>query len=201
MPHAEEPEDRMAWVEPEVRPGSLLVSSTDLTDPAFRRTVVYMIEHNDAGSLGVVVNRPSGTVVRNVLPQWAPLTTHTSALYIGGPVKRDSALCLGTARNGVDIDGVSGLRRVDGKVVMVDLDSDPAVIAPLVEGIRIFAGYSGWTIGQLDSELERDDWMVISSLPSDVMSPPHVDVWAGVLRRQPLPLSMLASHPIELERN
>lgn len=170
----------MAWIEPEVRPGSLLVSSTDLTEPAFRRTVIYMIEHNDAGSLGVVVNRPSETAVQNVLPQWSPLTAHPSALYIGGPVKRDSALCLGIARNGARIDGVAGLRRVDGKVVMVDLDSDPAVIAPLVEGIRIFAGYSGWTLGQLDSELEREDWMVISSLPSDVLTPPESTSGAGV---------------------
>ena len=100
----------MAWIEPEVRPGSLLVSSTDLTEPAFRRTVIYMIEHNDAGSLGVVVNRPSETAVQNVLPQWSPLTAHPSALYIGGPVKRDSALCLGIARNGARIDGVAGLR-------------------------------------------------------------------------------------------
>ncbi|OYD67374.1 putative transcriptional regulator [Rhodococcus sp. OK302] len=191
----------MAWIEPEVRPGSLLVSSTDLTEPAFRRTVIYMIEHNDAGSLGVVINRPSETAVQNVLPQWAPLTANPSSLYVGGPVKQDSALCLGTARNGAMIDGIEGLRRVDGKVVMVDLDSDPDVIAPLVEGIRIFAGYSGWTLGQLDSELERNDWMVTSSLPSDVLTVPRVDVWARVLRRQPLPFAMLASHPIELERN
>ncbi|MDV8065523.1 YqgE/AlgH family protein [Rhodococcus sp. IEGM 1366] len=201
MSHAEEPEDRMAWIEPVVGPGSLLVSSTDLVEPAFRRTVIYMIEHNDAGSLGVVINRPSETTVQNVLPQWAPLAANPSALYVGGPVKRDSALCLGTARNGAIIDGVAGLRRVDGKVVMVDLDSDPNVIAPLVEGIRIFAGYSGWTVGQLDSELERDDWMVTASLPSDVVTPSRIDVWARVLRRQPLPLAMLATHPIEVERN
>ncbi len=43
--------------------------------------------------------------------------------------------------------------------------------------------------------------MVISSLPSDVLTPPRVDVWARVLRRQPLPVAMLASHPIEVERN
>lgn len=191
----------MARIEPPVGPGSLLVSSTDLTEPAFRRTVIYMIEHNDAGSLGVVINRASEAAVQNVLPKWAPLTANPCALYVGGPVKQDSALCLGTARNGARIDGIEGLRRVDGKVVMVDLDSDPEVVAPLIEGIRIFAGYSGWTLGQLDSELERGDWIVTGSLPSDVLTPPRVDVWARVLRRQSFPLAMLASHPIEVERN
>jgi putative transcriptional regulator len=199
--HAEEPEDRTASTEPVVRPGSLLVSSTDLVEPAFRRTVIYVIEHNEAGSLGVVINRPSETAVHDVLPQWAPLTARPSALYVGGPVKRDAALCLATLRTGAQADGVPGLRRVHGRVVMVDLDSDPEVVAPLVEGIRIFAGYSGWTYGQLDSELQRDDWIVISALASDVVAPARVDVWAQVLRRQPLPLALLATHPIDVERN
>ncbi|MDV7246018.1 MULTISPECIES: YqgE/AlgH family protein [Rhodococcus] len=201
MAHAEEPEDRMASTEPVVRPGSLLVSSTDLVEPAFRRTVIYVIEHNEAGSLGVVINRPSETSVQEVLPQWAPLAASPAALYVGGPVKRDAALCLATLRTGALIDGVAGLRRVHGRVVMVDLDSDPEVIAPLVEGVRIFAGYSGWTFGQLDSELQRDDWMVVSALPSDVVAPARIDVWAQVLRRQPLPLALLATHPIDVERN
>ncbi len=191
----------MASTEPVVRPGSLLVSSTDLVEPAFRRTVIYVIEHNEAGSLGVVINRPSETSVQEVLPQWAPLTASPAALYVGGPVKRDAALCLATLRTGALIDGVAGLRRVHGRVVMVDLDSDPEVIAPLVEGVRIFAGYSGWTFGQLDSELQRDDWMVVSALPSDVVAPARIDVWAQVLRRQPLPLALLATHPIDVERN
>ncbi|WP_072805180.1 YqgE/AlgH family protein [Rhodococcoides yunnanense] len=199
--HAEEPEDRTASADQAVRPGSLLVSSIELVEPTFRRTVVYVIEHNDAGSLGVVINRPSETAVTNVLPQWSELAARPKALYVGGPVKRDSALCLATVRTGVQVDGVPGLRRVDGRVVMVDLDSDPSEIAPLVEGVRIFAGYSGWTLGQLDGELERDDWMVVSALASDVIGPPKVDMWAHVLRRQPMPLAMLASHPIDVERN
>lgn len=199
--HAEEPEDQTASVDQAVRPGSLLVSSIELVEPTFRRTVVYMIEHNDSGSLGVVINRPSETAVQNVLPQWSELAARPKALYVGGPVKRDSALCLATVRTGVDIAGIPGIRRVDGRVVMIDLDSDPADIAPLVDGVRIFAGYSGWTLGQLDGELGRDDWMVVSALASDVIGPPKIDLWAHVLRRQPMPLAMLASHPIEVERN
>ncbi|RIK01406.1 MAG: hypothetical protein DCC47_22095, partial [Acidobacteria bacterium] len=104
-------------------------------------------------------------------------------------------------RVGVSVDGVPGVRRIDGRVVMIDLDSDPAVIGPLVEGIRIFAGYAGWSAGQLDGELDNDDWMVISALPQDILGPPRVDLWARVLRRQPLPLALLATHPIEVERN
>ncbi|NIL85113.1 hypothetical protein RhoFasGS6_02499 [Rhodococcus fascians] len=199
--HAEEPEDRTASALHDVRPGSLLVSSIELVEPTFRRTVIYIIEHNDAGSLGVVINRPSETAVQNVLPDWSELAAKPRALYVGGPVKRDSALCLATLRTGASIAGVAGLRRVDGRVVMVDLDSDPADIAPYVEGVRIFAGYSGWTFGQLEGELDREDWIVLSALASDVIGPPRVDLWAQVLRRQPMPLALLASHPIDVERN
>ena len=84
---------------------------------------------------------------------------------------------------------------------MVDLDADPELIATVVEGIRIFAGYSGWTIGQLEGEIERNDWIVLSALPSDVLVQPRVDLWSRVLRRQPLPMAMLATHPIDLSRN
>ncbi|AWH01483.1 hypothetical protein D092_15345 [Rhodococcus ruber Chol-4] len=199
--HQDEPEDRTAPATPAVRPGTLLVSATDLVEPTFRRTVVYIIEHGDVGSLGVVLNRTSDTAVQAVLPQWTELSAAPKALYVGGPVRRDSALCLGTLRVGVSVDGVPGVRRIDGRVVMIDLDSDPAVIGPLVEGIRIFAGYAGWSAGQLDGELDNDDWMVISALPQDILGPPRVDLWARVLRRQPLPLALLATHPIEVERN
>ncbi|MBF6183285.1 YqgE/AlgH family protein [Nocardia otitidiscaviarum] len=183
-----------------VRPGTLLVSATDLVEPSFRRTVVYIIEHNDAGSLGVVLNRPSDTAVHDVLPNWADVAASPRALYIGGPVKRDAALCLALVKVGTPVTEVPGLRRVDGRVALVDLDSDPEVIAPLVEGLRVFAGYAGWTFGQLEGELDRGDWIVLSALPSDPIAG-RGDLWAQVLRRQPLPLSLLATHPIEVERN
>lgn len=217
--HVEEPDDRKTHgdrgdggfggqdrqrfehADQQVRPGSLLVSATDLMEPSFRRTVVYVIEHNQAGSLGVVINRPSETAIRSVLPQWAPLAAQPSALYVGGPVKRDAAMCIASLRVGARIERVPGLRRVDGRLVLVDLDSDPAMVAPYLDRIRIFAGYSGWTYGQLDGELERHDWMVFSALPGDVVGSAGVDVWAQVLRRQPLPLALRATHPIEIERN
>lgn len=199
--HQDDPEDRTASPAGRVGSGSLLVSSTGLAEPTFRRTVVYIIEHTEAGSFGVVVNRLSDTTVAAMLPAWAPLSAAPSVLHVGGPVHRDSALCLGTIRVGASIDGVPGIRRVDGRVVMIDLDSDPDLIARYVDGVRIFAGYAGWSAGQLDGELRNDDWMVVSALPQDILAPAGIDMWARVLRRQPLPLALLATHPIEVERN
>ena len=197
----EEYQDRAAPIAPRVRAGTLLLADTDLLEPTFRRSVIYVVEHNDGSTLGVVLNRPSETPVYNVLPQWAKLAAKPKTMFIGGPVKRDSALCLGTLREGADPSGVAGLRHVQGRVVMVDLDADPDSLAPMLQGVRIFAGYSGWTIGQLEGEIERDDWIVLSALPSDVLVEPRVDLWGRILRRQPMPLSLLATHPIDLSRN
>lgn len=191
----------MAPAANKVRAGTLLLANIDLLEPTFRRSVIYVVEHNDGGTLGVVLNRPSETAVYNVLPQWADLVSKPRTMFVGGPVKRDAALCLGILRVGVDPDGMTGLRHVAGRIVMVDLDADPELIATSVEGLRIFAGYSGWTIGQLEGEIERDDWIVLSALPSDVLVQPRVDLWSRVLRRQPLPLALLATHPVDLSRN
>jgi putative transcriptional regulator len=53
----------------------------------------------------------------------------------------------------------------------------------------------------LEGEIDRDYWIVLSALPSDVLVQPRVDLWGRVLRRQPLPLSLLATHPIDISRN
>jgi putative transcriptional regulator len=198
---SEDPEDSVAPAAQRVRAGTLLLANTDLLEPTFRRSVIYIVEHNDGGTLGVVLNRTSETAVYNVLPQWAKLAAKPKTMFIGGPVKRDAALCLAALRVGADPTDVPGLRHVSGRMVMVDLDAEPDLIEPLIEGVRIFAGYSGWTVGQLEGEIERDDWIVLSALPSDVLVGPRADLWGQVLRRQPLPLSLLASHPIDVSRN
>ncbi len=198
---SEEPDDFLAPAANRVRAGTLLLANTDLLEPTFRRSVIYVVEHNDGGTLGVVLNRPSETAVHNVLPQWSDLAVKPKTMFIGGPVKRDAALCLGTLRIGAEPDGMAGLRHIAGRIVMVDLDADPDLIATVVEGVRIYAGYSGWTIGQLEGEITRDDWIVLSALPSDVLVQARTDLWSRVMRRQPLPMSLLATHPIDISRN
>ncbi|GED96174.1 YqgE/AlgH family protein [Gordonia crocea] len=184
-----------------IRAGTLLIASPSLTESAFARTVVYIIEHDDGGSIGVVINQPSHSAVHNLLPKWSDLAANPKALYVGGPVKRDGALCLGVAERGVDLHGVDGVMMVSGRVVLVDLDTDPADLASLLVGIRIMAGYAGWGPGQLDDELAQDSWLVASAMADDVLAPPAVDLWAEVLRRQPWPLPLLATYPMDVTAN
>ncbi|RJQ83360.1 YqgE/AlgH family protein [Pseudonocardiaceae bacterium YIM PH 21723] len=184
-----------------VVPGSLLVATPSLKDPNFQRTVIYIIDHRSEGTLGVVLNRPSEVAVHDVLPGWGEHATRPQAIFIGGPVEQKTALCLAALRNGKHIDELPGLIAVNGPVALVDLDGDPEELVPWVRGLRVFAGYSGWGTGQLAGEIDRGDWMVVSALPDDVLVPATIDLWGRVLRRQGMPLAMMATHPIDTERN
>src|SRR4051812_50197995 len=89
---SEDPEDYVAPTAHRVRAGTLLLANTDLLEPTFRRSVIYIVEHNDGGTLGAVLNRASETAVYNVLPQWAKLATKPKTMFIGGPAKCDWAV-------------------------------------------------------------------------------------------------------------
>ncbi|NLG47621.1 YqgE/AlgH family protein [Gordonia sp. (in: high G+C Gram-positive bacteria)] len=187
--------------QPEVTAGSLLIASTGLTGPTFARTVIYVIEHDAQGTLGVVLNRMSDAAVFNVLPAWAELAARPRAVFVGGPVGTSSALCLGVAKTGVDVGAQPKLHQVLGPVAMVDLDADPEDLAQILTGVRIFAGYAGWDAGQLDEEISEGSWIVTQSLPTDLLSEPSVDIWQHVLRRQPWPLPLLSTFPLRPEEN
>lgn len=185
----------------EVAPGTLLVAAPSLSDPNFRRTVVYIIEHRARGSLGVVINRPSETPLGDVLPAWAPLSALPQSVFVGGPVESGTALCLAALRAGHDPQVCGGVLGVRGPVALVDLDSDPAALAPQLRGLRIFAGYAGWGSEQLAAEIDRGDWIVVPALPDDVLSGRGGGLWGRVLRRQGMPLALLATFPGDVRDN
>ncbi|MFD2417987.1 YqgE/AlgH family protein [Amycolatopsis pigmentata] len=185
----------------EVEPGTLLVAAPTMFDPNFRRTVVFVIDHREEGTLGVVLNRPSDVPVDDVLPTWGHHVVEPQAVFVGGPVEKKTALCLAALRVGENAAGVPGLIGVRGPVALVDLDSDPDVLVPKVRGLRVFAGYAGWDAGQLAGEITRGDWLIVPALPSDVLAGPDHDLWGQVLRRQGVPTALLATHPGDLQRN
>jgi len=177
------------------------VAAPGLRDPNFRRTVVLVIEHGESGTLGVVLNRPSEVPVDDVLPSWGSHATRPQSLYVGGPVEQQAALCLAALPAGVDAANLDGVIGVRGALALLDLASDPSLLVPQVRGLRVFAGYAGWDAGQLDIEIRRGDWVVVPALPDDVLAPAGVDLWGRVLRRQGMPLALLATYPDEPTHN
>ncbi|AKH82658.1 hypothetical protein AA958_10945 [Streptomyces sp. CNQ-509] len=179
--------------------GRLLVATPALTDPNFTRTVVLLLDHDDEGSLGVVLNRPTPVGVGDVLRDWADLAGDPGVVFQGGPVSLDSALGLAVVpgdKGGVPGgEGPLGWRRVHGAIGLVDLDAPPELLAAELGTLRIFAGYAGWGPGQLEEELDDGAWYVVESEPGDVSSPAPEGLWRAVLRRQRSELAMVATYP------
>ena len=87
------------------------------------------------------------------------------------------------------------VRRLTDGLATVDLDADVGLITGLTTQLRIFAGHAGWSAGQLDDELVQGAWFVVPGSAADVFSDEPRTLWSRVLRRQPPPLSLVATYP------
>ncbi len=180
------------------RAGQLLAATPMLGDANFRRTIVLIVEDDpDEGTLGVVLNRPSEIPVRQVLEQWTDLVTGPSVLFQGGPVSPDSALALALPRG---TDEPIGWRSLSGSKLMsriglVDLGAPPQLLADGITSLRVFAGYAGWGIGQLEAEIEAGAWLVLDGLPEDAFAADPDRLYPEVLRRQGGELALLSTYP------
>jgi putative transcriptional regulator len=177
--------------------GRLLVATPSLVDPNFDHTVVLLLDVDDGGALGVVLNRRSGMGVGEILPDWSDACSSPQVVFRGGPVAMDSALAVALLAEPAQ--EPVGFRRSYGGVGVVDLDTPTEVLAPAVRAVRVFAGYAGWGSGQLDAEIEEGAWVVVESLPEDVFGPAVDDLWTTVLRRQPGELAWLTTRPVDPE--
>ncbi|WP_030568712.1 YqgE/AlgH family protein [Streptomyces aureocirculatus] len=178
--------------------GRLLVATPALSDPNFDRAVVLLLDHDEEGSLGVVLNRPTPVGVEDILEGWGDLAGAPGVVFQGGPVSLDSAL--GVAVIPGD-EGPLGWRRVHGAIGLVDLEAPPELLASALGSLRIFAGYAGWGPGQLEDELAEGAWYVVESEPGDVSSPDPERLWRAVLRRQRSELAMVATYPDDASLN
>jgi putative transcriptional regulator len=179
--------------------GSLLVAAPLLDDPPFARSVVLVIDHDEEGAVGLVINRPTSLEVASILPVWADLADQPRVVFEGGPVGPESALALALLRgSAVDEDegrGGIGVRHLTADLCLVDLDADPDDLVPRMGGLRVFAGYAGWAPEQLEDEIAEGAWFVLPAEPFDVFALDAGRLWARVLRRQTGELRLLATYP------
>jgi len=185
----------------DVRPGSLLVAMPTLTDPTFAGSVVYVLDHSGTGTLGVVLGKPSKVEIRDVLPGWCDLAVAPGVFHVGGPCETDTALCL--ARCSVPAaERDAALRPVAGDIHLVDLDADPSPLDGQVDGLRVFAGYAGWSDGQLAGEIAEGAWACVPGTPADVLAGSSgPELWRSVLRRQRGRLAVLSTAPADPTAN
>jgi putative transcriptional regulator len=173
--------------------GKLLVASLRLTEPTFFRTVILLCAHDENGALGLVINRPLQTEpVGKHLPQFESFVREPPVIFSGGPVEQTAALALGRWKPVLDMPTPN---LVVGRTGLLDLSKPVEELAGGLEEVRVFAGYAGWSGGQLEGELKEESWFVVDAAEADVFASRPEALWRDVLRRQSGKLAMFAWAP------
>jgi putative transcriptional regulator len=174
----------------------LLVASPQLLDPNFARTVVLITEHGDDGAMGIVLNRPATTTVTDATPELEDLVGPGDDVFVGGPVQPSSVIVLAEWEAPDD----AAVPIFEG-IGFVGAESDPDELARTVSRARVFAGFAGWGPGQLEAELERDDWILEPAVPEDVFAPAPEQLWSDVLERKGGEYALVARMPLDPSLN
>lgn len=170
--------------------GQLLVASPSLLDPNFSRTVVLIAEHGEDGAMGVVLNRESEVEVGDAAPQLGALVEPGAHVHAGGPVQPASVVIIAEFD-----DPSSAATIVLDSIGFVAADADFDALGADVRRVRVFAGLAGWGPGQLEAELERDDWIVEPALADDVFEEDVDGLWSAVLERKGGQYALVARMP------
>lgn len=147
--------------------GSLLVAKPTVDDDYFRRSVILLINHDDNGAMGLVLNNMSTLMLSEVLPDVK--VVNDAPLYIGGPVNPEMMFYIHTLGTEVIPNSVpvaDGLYFAGDFEAMKDYLESGGETAGKV---KFIAGYSGWSAGQLMDEIERNDWAVLDYHDIDMM--------------------------------
>jgi putative transcriptional regulator len=182
----------MAGEEVESLRGRLLIAGPTLPDPNFARTVVLMAEHGDEGAMGVILNRPATVTVGEAVEELAGIAGEDEPVYVGGPVQRQSVMVLAE----FDDESLAGDLILPG-IGFAGAGSDFGELEDSVLRARIFAGCAGWAPGQLESELEREDWILAEPDPDDLFADDAEELWGTVLTRMGGNYALIARMPLD----
>jgi putative transcriptional regulator len=157
--------------------GSLLVASPKLTDPSFTRTVVLVLRHDDNGTLGVVLNRPTNLVPATIFPEIAAdVGGYEGRLFRGGPIAPTRLLFL---VRGLAAATVSGPEVLDKVFLNIDAESlsDMTRLAAGTDELRFYAGHAAWVPGQLEAEIGAGGWQILQATPELVFHSDPGNLW------------------------
>jgi putative transcriptional regulator len=178
-------------------PGILLIADPFLKDPNFLRTVVFLCEHKDSGSFGFVLNRKYENTLDELIPG---LENIKLPVFYGGPVQMDTIHFLHQYPE--EIPGSEEV--IKGVYWGGDFET---VIAMLKNGsldpdrIRFYIGYSGWSDGQLNSELEEKSWLTVAGTRKLIFHRNYQEIWKESLKQLGGDYEMMINFPIDPQLN
>ena len=159
--------------------GQLLIASPRLVDPNFVKSVVVMVQHNDDGALGLIVNRPLQTTIKEVCEKALDIPCAVEAdLHQGGP-------CEGPLMVVHTHEAKSDIEVFPGVYFTTDRDKIEWLVRNNEGAIKFFVGYAGWAAGQLENELETESWLIA---PADarVVLDGDVEQWSKLMTQHTL---------------
>ncbi|MGO4882174.1 MAG: YqgE/AlgH family protein [Bryobacteraceae bacterium] len=164
--------------------GKLLVASPDLPDPNFAQTVVLLVEYDDDGVVGLILNRRSKVPISRVLEELAGAKNRADPVYAGGPVGRTDVMALVRGRR-----APGGAKRVVGDVFLVSSKEDMEKTfagATDADTVHVYLGYSGWTMAQLQHELDLGAWYIFAGNAKAVFEQDPDALWQRLIRETEL---------------
>jgi len=167
----------------------LLVARPDMRDPEFAQTVVLVAFPQDAGPMGVILNRPAGVAIGEVLRERADVRERRDPMFLGGPLEQDGLLFVFHAPQ----HPVRALPLLDD----LYLSGDGAIFDTLMAAPddaahqRFYVGHSGWEEGQLDEEIEAGDWYVLPVDAAAIFEIAPDRLWDTLIARAKLPSALL----------
>ena len=190
--------------------GRLLVSSPELVDLNFRRCVVLLLDHNEDGAMGIVLNRPGGPKLRQLLSA-IPTPEDADAgpppegrTFVGGPVQPQ----LVTMLHGFEQLEHAGQAVVPGVRASHDLEVLHQILELMggndgssEEVFRLYCGYSGWGAGQLEQEIQTGSWLVVNAEREHVFDCPTGFLWGRAIGQLGEPFRRFSLMPFNPEAN
>ncbi len=177
--------------------GIMLISDPFLKDPNFMRTVVLLCEHNPDGSFGFVLNRPFEQRLDDFIPE---LNGYSIPVYYGGPVQTDTLHFIHALPDLIP----DGINVAEGVYWGGDFQRVIALIrerALDLERIRFFLGYSGWSNGQLDDEMNEKSWLTVAGNHRLVFHGKPAEIWKEAVKELDETFHEIINYPIDPQLN
>lgn len=178
--------------------GELLLSEPTMNDFHFGRSVILLIDHNDAeGSLGIIVNKPMNVRLNEIVDVFQDFD---APVYLGGPVAENQIFFMHTLGDLIP----DSFKIMDGLYWGGDTDTLNTLIATGIAdqtNIRFFLGYSGWQAGQLGDELERNSWVVCKTDAQTLLSTSTETMWKHYVAKMGKEYAMWQHFPQNPEEN
>ena len=177
--------------------GQLLLDSGQLQGSFFQRTVVLICQHNADGAFGLVLNRATKNKVGEMIVADLPDTLKECPLYLGGPVQPTALSFLHSDSFIPDANVIPNLSLDHSLDALTDIGESFSS----THKIKLFAGYAGWSPGQLEDEIKRKAWVTHPASLELVFDTTPAQLWQSILNQKGLKYKLLAQMPEDLSLN